>query len=112
MITLCKVVQMRETVSTAPRSTLLLHLDKVMLETACERWGVCRRALACASERGACLYLARALLLVCVGVSVHACMPMRARGVRVFGARSLFPTRERESGSVLAGSSVCLLARV
>ena len=73
MITPCKVVQMRETVSTAPRSTLLLYLDIVMLETACERWGVCRRALACGSERGACLYLARALLLVCVGVSVHAC---------------------------------------
>ena len=74
------------------------------------RWGVCRRSLACGSERGACLYLARVLLLVCVGVSVHACVRMRARGVRVFGARSLFPTRERESGSVLAGSSVCLLA--
>ena len=107
---------MRETVSTAPHSTLLLYLDKVLLETACVRVrvceGVCRRALACASERGACLYLARALLLVCVGVSVHACVRMRARGARVFGARSLFPTRVRESGSVLAGSSVFLLARV
>ena len=28
----------------------------------------------------------------------------------MFGARSLFPTRVRESGSVLAGSSVRLLA--
>ena len=35
MITLCKVLQMQETVSMVPHSTLLLHLDKVMLETAC-----------------------------------------------------------------------------
>ena len=65
-----------------------------------------------ASERGACLYLAGALLLACVEVSVHACVRMRARGARVFGARSLFPTRVREPESVLAGSSACLLARV
>ena len=34
MIMLCKVVQMLETVSTVQHSTLLLHLNKVMLETA------------------------------------------------------------------------------
>ena len=49
--TLCKALQMRETVSTVPPSTLLLHLDKVMLETARVRLcvgGVCRRVRACA----------------------------------------------------------------
>ena len=90
MITLCKVVQMRETVSTAPRSTLLLHLDKVMLETACVR------------------------VRVCVRVSVDARWRVGARGARacIWRACSLFPTRVREPESVLAGSSVCLLARV
>ena len=79
MITLCKVVQMLETVSTAPRSTLLLYLDKVMLETACVRVrvceGVCRRALARGSERGACLYLARALSFpdAGAGTRISAC---------------------------------------
>ena len=79
MITLCKVVQMRETVSTAPHSTLLLYLDKVMLETACVRVRVCVRvsvdALACGSERGACLYLARALSFpdAGAGTRISAC---------------------------------------
>ena len=79
MITLCKVVQMRETVSTALHSTLLLHLDKVMLETACAGAGVCEgvcsRALACGSERGACLYLARALSFpdAGAGTRISAC---------------------------------------
>ena len=64
MITLCKVVQVRETVSTALHSTLLLYLDKVMLETACER--------------------------VCVGVSVDARWRVGARGARscIWHARS------------------------
>ena len=90
MITLCKVVQMRETVSTALHSTLLLYLDKVMLETACVR------------------------VRVCVRVSVDARWRVGARGARacIWHARSLFPTRVREPESVLAGSSVCLLARV
>ena len=51
--TLCKVLQMRETVSTVPHSTLLLPLDKVVLETVYVHvWGggVCRRALACATQ--------------------------------------------------------------
>ena len=89
MITLCKVVQMRETVSTALHSTLLLYLDKVMLETACVR------------------------VRVCVRVSVDARWRV-ARGARacIWYARSLFPTRVREPESVLAGSSACLLARV
>ena len=47
--------------------------------------GVCRRALACGSERGACLYLARALS---------------------------FPDAGAGPESVLAGSSACLLAPV
>ena len=41
-----------------PHSTLLLHLDKVMLETACVR--------------------------LCVGVSVDARWRVRARGERAF----------------------------
>ena len=67
---------MRETVSTAPRSTLLLHLDKVMLETVFAGAGVCEGvSLACGSERGACLYLARVLSFpdAGAGTRISAC---------------------------------------
>ena len=70
MITPCKVVQMLETVSTALHSTLLLHLDKVMLETACVRVRVCVRVSVDARWRvgareASAIWPARALDLHC-----------------------------------------------
>ena len=61
---------MRETVSTVPHSTLLLPLDKVMLETAYVHvcvggWGG-SHVRACACERVLYLYLVCVLLSQCV----------------------------------------------
>ena len=109
MITPCKVVQMRETVSTAPRSTLLLYLDKVMLETACVRVRVCVRVSVDArwrvGARGAraCIWHARSCL--CAWGCLYTLTCVCEREACVCLARALFSRR-------VSGNQVrCLRAR-